>query len=140
MRWILCLMMLVSLGFAPAPVYRPKPDPAADDLALLQGKWLRTMQKFDDKPAAPDNNTIVAFEKSAFIFPAIRYQITLDIGEGKRFMYLQDNNKPKAYVALYRISGDELILCFSQKNGVLPQSMDGGPGMYIYTFKRGPKP
>ncbi len=41
MRWILCLTMLVSLGFAPAPVYRPGKD-SRSDLEKLQGTWQST--------------------------------------------------------------------------------------------------
>ena len=49
MRWILCLLMLAALGFAPAPVY--KPTPSEKDLDLLQGKWTFVSLREDDRPA-----------------------------------------------------------------------------------------
>ena len=76
MRWILCLMMLAALGFAPAPVYKSKPDPAAVDLALLQGEWVHTMQRLGDKPPTPGEGVRVVIEKAAFrTSQGDRYQI-----------------------------------------------------------------
>jgi hypothetical protein len=37
MRRVLPLIVLVLLGFAPAPF--PKPDPSKEDLRKMQGKW-----------------------------------------------------------------------------------------------------
>ena len=40
MRRFLMLIVLSSLAFAPAPVYRPRSDPRAADLKALQGVWV----------------------------------------------------------------------------------------------------
>jgi hypothetical protein len=140
MRLILCLTTILAFGFAPAPVYRAKPNPVADDLALLQGRWIRTVQTFDDKPSVSDNKTLVVFEKTVLAFPMIQYRITLDLTKKERVMSLHYKNETPAYVAFYRVSGDELILCFSHEKGVAPKSIAGGRGMYVFAFKRAPKP
>ena len=36
----LSCFVFLSLGFAPAPVFRPKQDPNVIDLELLQGRWM----------------------------------------------------------------------------------------------------
>src|SRR4051812_25061488 len=41
MRRVLPLLVLLLMGFAPVPPYRPKPDTSKADLKALQGEWHR---------------------------------------------------------------------------------------------------
>src|SRR3954467_13960207 len=45
MRCILPLIVLLSLGFAPAPVPKAKPDTTVQDLKALQGTWHRSSMR-----------------------------------------------------------------------------------------------
>ncbi len=39
MRRVLPMLVIMLVGFAPVPPYRPKPDPVRNDLKEMQGVW-----------------------------------------------------------------------------------------------------
>ena len=117
MRWILCLLMFVSLGFAPAPVYRPKPSLKYRD--LLQGKWSLISSQSNNGPATkPDERVLVVRGSVCEIQEGSptqsRYRIARDEtkNEGPLELHEEGNTDPndKPYRGFYRVVGDELTL------------------------------
>jgi uncharacterized protein (TIGR03067 family) len=149
MRWVLCLMMLAALGFAPAPIYKPKAGPKQKDLALLQGKWVLVECSHDGKPVAGNEEGIsVVVQEDVFEVrqngSPDRYRVRLDESQKERTLELRDLGEPdsagKPYRGLYRLEGDRFILCISARRGEAATSLEGGRGIRRCVFKRAPKP
>lgn len=147
MRWILYLTMFVSLGFAPAPVYRPKPSLKYRD--LLQGKWsLISSQSNNDPATKPDERVLVVRGSVCEIQEGSptqsRYRIVRDEtkNEGPLELHEEGNTDPneKPYRGFYRVVGDELTLCLGSKRGETATSIKGGQGMERHVLKRSAKP
>ena len=92
-------------------------------------------------PVADSGRGLVIKEKDfTFLRSGAEYRLTLEVNKTGRRMLLRHENKEAGLIAFYRVSGDELILCYCREKGVGPKSIDGGPGMDVYTLKRSPKP
>lgn len=149
MRWILCLMMLAALGFAPAPVYKPKAS--EKDLDLLQGKWDLVAEKGPDgveKPATPEGKYLIVkgivFECHHGNGSHSRYRLEIDATKKQGALELHALDRvesaEKPFRGLYRLTRDELILCLGASRGEAATSIEGGKGIERYLFKRAPKP
>ena len=147
MRWILCVTMLAALGFAPAPVYRPKAG--EKDVDLLQGKWLFVSSEDDGMPAKHEKGDCIVVQGSDFELhpkggPPVRYRVVLDETKQGRTLELREVGQPdsekKSYRGFYKLTGDELIFCIGSSRDEAAASIEGGKGMERYVLKRSPKP
>lgn len=148
MRWILCLLMLAPLGFAPAPVYKPKAN--EKDLDLLQGKWVMVGSRDDGEPAKRDEEGVCLVIRGSVLEvhhnqgSPDRYRLDLRGTKEGRTLELRDEGTTdpakKPYRGLYRLGGDELTISIGSERGEAATSIDGGRGMELAVYSRAPKP
>ena len=146
MRWILCLMMLVSLGFAPAPVYRPKKNDT--DLEKLQGTWIglgvslrRNGMPSKEYQSTESPSLVIRGTTLTFITSnntTTMFEIMLNATKNELLLELGEKRVP--FHAIYRVRGNELTVCLSNDSGTRPTSIEGGKMISVMTFKRSPKP
>ena len=135
MRWVLCLMILAALGFAPAPVYKPNKDDA--DPAKLLGTWRSTSFRTEGR-----NVEMVA----TWTFANGNLDIRQANGSiGMRYI-VDTRSRPKmievkilgkAGRILYKLEGDSLIVCYDQGLSMAPKTFGGeGKGRNLIVFER----
>ena len=119
------------------------------DLNLLQGKWVLVSSKFGINPERQVEGAFVVVRESVMEFhnregAVTRNRIFLEQTKKHRKITLHGlggtdpDEKPLA--GLYRLAGDEFILCFGWESGSVASTHEGGVGMQRYVFKRAPKP
>jgi uncharacterized protein (TIGR03067 family) len=118
MRRILPLLIVLSLGFAPAPVYRGKDD-TRTDLEKMQGSWVRVSYSSCGR-WSPDGKTIIEFagdhmtmslngkdEWVAEIDPKTNPKRIDQKGYSERVKSYQ-------FMGVYRLDGDTLMIATRQ--------------------------
>ena len=149
MRWILCFTMFVSLGFAPAPVYKAKPKPIKKDLDLLQGTWVVVRATSDNKPVREHEGVCLVVRGSVIEIrhkqsSSDQYRFEIDETKKERTLKLQTEGETdpakKPWLGLYRLVGDNLTLCTGEKRGEAVTSIEGGLGLLHLVLERSPKP
>jgi uncharacterized protein (TIGR03067 family) len=147
MRCVLCLTMLATVGFAPAPVYKPKAS--EKDLDLLQGKWVMVGSRDEAEPAQRDEQGVCLVVRGSVLEvhhnqgSPDRYRLVIDGTKKERTLELHGgaaDSVEKPYRGLYRLRGDELTISIGSTRGEGATSIDGGRGMEVAIYKRTPKP
>ena len=136
MRWILCLLMFVSLGFAPAPVYRPGKD-SRSDLEKLQGTWQSTSYRSEGRTI--EMVTTWKFSKHLLDIRqdngTLGCDFRIDTGRRPRTLYLMILGK--SHPAIYKIEGDTLTVCYDQSLSTTPRAFDGEKkGQILIVFEK----
>ena len=137
MRWILCLLMLVSLGFAPAPVYRPRNDVSMNDLEKLQGTW-HSPSRVSGQSTEPA--TTWKFTKDMLELRdadgAVEYRILIDPGRRPKTFWVKMFGKVP-FGILYKFDGDTLTVCYHESLSTTPREFGGEqPGEVQIVFER----
>jgi uncharacterized protein (TIGR03067 family) len=120
MRRVVPLLIVLSLGFAPAPVYREKPVAATTDLKALQGDWKATLYNGED-PAIYWKGFKLIVRANRATFHTARgkagldgptWVFTTDTRASPKAITLRDQEKPFEYFyrCIYRLEGDRLTL------------------------------
>jgi uncharacterized protein (TIGR03067 family) len=137
MRRVLPLLIVLSLGFAPAPVYKaPKPVAPKSDLERMQGKWVvvRQSRNGEDMAARPSNYTveIVGDRFRHFIGGRLLAEWSIRLDATKRIKEI-DRKKlggevvsgPTALLGIYRLDGDSLQIAYISGGRGRPLDFDG---------------
>lgn len=141
MRRVLPLLVLMSLGFAPAPLPRAKADTTAADLKRLQGAWLLASSTIDVRSLATSEITVsIEGTQMRFAFdgrPTRTWSFTLD---GRPTLPRLDRGEiglPANAIlrGIYRLDGDTLTL--HSRRGGRPDNFSGkGEGVIVEVFRR----
>jgi uncharacterized protein (TIGR03067 family) len=144
MRRFVPLLIVLSLGFAPAPVYRePKPKSPADAIKAIRGKWKVISRTIGGEAARHAVSTLEVADgrwtysnaKGDWRSP---WSISLD-AKGKPWRF--DAQSEKQAAAKMRgvcvVEGDKLTLCFAMAGDEPPVDFDGKkPGMCFDVYQR----
>jgi uncharacterized protein (TIGR03067 family) len=145
MRHVLPLFALLTMAFAPAPPYRPKPDLSKEDLRQLQGAWGRVHCSVDGAviKERPGGVTVkIEGARMAFGSPGDTWSVTLDAGKKpKRIDCLNTTRKGKGslYLGLYRLEGETLTISWRRDDagGGRPLGFDPAePNVMLHAYTR----
>ena len=145
MRCVLPLFALVSLAFAPAPVYRPKRDTTQADLKAIQGTWCRTSLYIGGKRDTEIPGQIrIAITGTHLQFPTPddAWTIALDAKKSpKLFDYrgATPHTKDIIFRGIYRLEGDTLTICCNkgaQEKDRPTKFESSGETVWLQVFER----
>jgi uncharacterized protein (TIGR03067 family) len=145
MRHVLPLLIVLSLGFAPAPVYREKRDPAKDDLKALQGEWECVGYSIngEEPSVGVGKSKVVHLEDrlSCLSNGAVtaRYVVVLNPSKEPKWIDLKDVDVPgRAVLGIYRLDGNTLTCAFRNQVNTKerPKEFRPHPLMIVEVFHR----
>ena len=142
MRMPLLLLSMVALGFAPAPVFRERPDDAEAILRRLQGGWRGVSYKSRSQDQLVGTPFRVQLDKDRWRFftgtPSTQtniYTITLDTKANP--MRIDWREGGSHLVGLFELSGDRLRYSFRSAGNGYPQSLTApAPEDYVIEVER----
>ena len=120
-RHSLILVAALSLGFAPAPVYRPKPETTPDHWKILRGTWERDPPK--------KGHTVEILPGRMIYNQTHAYALTLDPDARPAGFDIKGVGDPAgvfAFTGIYKLEGDTLTLCYNEVPGVRPAAFGKG--------------
>ena len=123
---LLILLPLAALGFAPAPVYRERPNDREAILRRLQGGWRGVAFKQDGRDLFAGTPFRVSLEKDRWKFStgngaASHYTIALDTKA--KPMRIDWREVDTHLVGLFEVSGDGFRYSFRDAAKGYPQSL-----------------
>jgi uncharacterized protein (TIGR03067 family) len=143
MRRVLPLLIVLSLGFAPAPVYRGKPGGSKGDLQKMQGEWVRVSLTVDGAPQGGQATLSVKDDRMRFQADYDRWKVVLDAtGSPPKidFHHASSPNGRAALAGIYRLEADtRLTICvrFADEESERPVGFDHSqPNVWLHVYKR----
>ena len=118
-RHSLILIAALSLGFAPAPVYRPKPETKPDDMKLLLGSW----------ESVPPNGGVEISSGRIIYNRSNIYTLTLDPNARPPAYDLSGiagGTAGRTFTGIYKLEGDTLTLCYNAGTANRPVAFGKG--------------
>jgi len=96
------------MAFAPMPFEKAnRRDRGADDLARMQGEWVRV--EYNGKPEPTPIPATIAGDRIRYVTDADAWVITLDASRTPRLIDFVRVSEPKSvYRGVYRLEGDTL--------------------------------
>ena len=140
-RIVSVFIVLSSLAFAPAPVYRAKPD-RRTDLEKIQGEWVRVSILTDGKRHEEAVGSVVPTIKGdtmAFGSPNDTWRLTLDATKSPKQFDGRRLESDMYFVGVYKLEGDSLVVCWhlSKSESDRPASFDPAqPNVWLHVFER----
>jgi uncharacterized protein (TIGR03067 family) len=140
MRRVVLLLIVLCLGFAPAPVYRERPGWLAADLKAMQGEWIALSMIQGGGDAAEPEGRPPGWRITGNVITQILAstggpQVTITLGgtDRQKTMDLEIAGVPPGR-ALYRLDGDILIVALGRSR---PTDFSGkGRNSTVMTMKR----
>lgn len=151
----LLVAAVLSLAFAPAPPYRPKPDPGKEDLKKMQGTWAvarRSVAGSVSRTDGQDMTVVIEGDRIRFLVKGevrTEWAITLDPTKSPKVLdrtlvpgkgtVKTANGTPIVHRGIYLLDGDTLRLSHSLTQGsqARPSDFEGsGRNENMYVLKR----
>ena len=121
---LFCLAFL-SLSFAPAPIFRPKPDPNKIDLGLLQGSWLGQ----GDLEARIEKDRLTYYRNGKMV---TAYRVTVNARTDPKSLDLVGiaggADDGRTYLTIYRLGPKSLTTCSNGWKEPRPGAFTGPKG------------
>lgn len=141
-RLLLLTAIILSIGFAPAPLPKPpKYDPVRDDPKRLSGTWDMVSRTMAGKTVSHIvHNTEIANGKLTLVNKAgdwrSPFRLTLDPGKKPRWFDTQSEKGTYRMCGIYDLDGDSLKMYYTS-NGIRPTGFDANAtGVYLDVYKR----
>jgi uncharacterized protein (TIGR03067 family) len=142
MHRVIQLLAVLSLAFAPAPVYRPKPDTGKDDLKAMQGSWVIHRSHNPGVSEDVDGTGVWTFEGDVLTTSRGGKKVSTSYARldgttrpGSIDLYNRREGDPDPAQGRYRVEGDTLTVCIGP--GVRPRDLSGfGPSNGVWVYKR----
>jgi uncharacterized protein (TIGR03067 family) len=144
MRWLedfsVCRYIFIlwgatlTLGFAPAPVFKPKPDPSAIDLARLQGSWMAA----GGLEARIEKDRLTYYRDGKLV---TGYRITVNATTDPKSLDLVGVAggaiDGRTYLAIYSLGPDSLTTCSNGWKEPRPAAFTGPKvGQFVEAYQR----
>jgi uncharacterized protein (TIGR03067 family) len=139
------LLVVLSVGFAPAPVYRERPDSIKVDLEALQGEWQSvncSLEGGEPTVGGGDDTAVYRGDRMSRLHKGVvnaRWVIALDPSKEPRRMDLKGVEVPdQTVLCIYRIDGDTLTFAFRNQVDATerPKDFRPRPLVGIEVFRR----
>ena len=127
-RHSLILVAAVSLGFAPAPVYRPKPETKQDDMQRMVGVW--------ESVPATKGYTMDIWSGRMVYNGTNSYALTLDPSARPPAFDISGNPgaaQGRMFTGIYKLEGDTLTLAYRESKLGRPADFQQG---IVEVYKR----
>jgi uncharacterized protein (TIGR03067 family) len=143
MRYVVPLIAVLTMAFAPVPFPKTtKPDRRAD-LEKLRGSWVRVSYSSGGQRFS-DGDTIVEFAGNCMTMcrgGKSEWVVRIDPKKNPKHINLKGVSDPVEncrFVGVYRLDGDTLIIacCHGSTETDRPMNFDGGQGIIVQTLKR----
>jgi uncharacterized protein (TIGR03067 family) len=125
MRRVLPLLIVLSLGFAPAPVYRGLPAPGKADLDAMQGAWKLVYYEVEGKSIEPERkapNGLMRI-KGGRMLNFFRCDCDVSIDASRRTRTIDATGSDGGHLfrilGIYKIEGDVLTVCWPKTSRML---------------------
>jgi uncharacterized protein (TIGR03067 family) len=139
------LLLVASLGFAPAPVYKERRDSSDDDPKNLQGRWLLVSRTRDGKTPSHSAHVVeirgnrwTLYNKTG-TWSSV-FDFTLAVKTSPRQIDMQhDKHKGRSGTihGIYKVKGDRLDFAFTMDAGPRPTDFRGdSPKAYVDVYRR----
>jgi hypothetical protein len=125
MRHVVPLLIVLSLGFAPAPVYRPgKPEPVSP-AKQVEGLW---MGRHDTLRIGPGRMRV----------GSVDYALKTDTAKRPwLFEITREDNEREKYLGIYKVEGGELVIGYNSAAMGWPTTFEGaGRGSFREVYRR----
>ena len=137
MSRIVPLLIVLSLGFAPAPVYRQKPN-TKTDLEKMQGVWERVScsTNRDEETAVYCGNRLSCFHKGG---TSTQCDVVLDSSKEPRWIDRKDADVPdQKLLGIYKLDGDTLTCAWRMQYNApdRPKEFRPHPLMCLEVYRR----
>jgi uncharacterized protein (TIGR03067 family) len=137
MRRVVPLLIVLSLGFAPAPVYRERPDTRAD-LERMQGEWRMTRYVSDGWSRPKKDFFPIGLDGvrlSGVSTPPV--EVTLDAKANPKRIDMKVSSG-RTIEGIYRLEGDEVTICWESPRLApvahtprRPKDFEANPGVVL---------
>ena len=142
MRRVLPPLVVLCLGFAPAPVHRP--DKIGPGDTALRGEWVLVSETHGGLEQAPRKQSLVFFRRHLRLTGDAgtdRWELELDPASSPKAFDMRHESGPTKYrlKCVYRVDGDDLITCYNiNKHSIRPPDLSGKGGWSpcLQVFKR----
>ena len=143
MRCAMLLFVLLSVAFAPAPVYRQKPKPPKDEREAILGRWKLISRTFEGQ-AHRHAVAMLEVGKGRWTYTNAAgswrspWTFTLDVS-GTPWRYHAKSEKQAIAQArgVCVVKGDKLTMCFTTDGEEAPEDLDGTkPGRHLDVYER----
>jgi uncharacterized protein (TIGR03067 family) len=143
-RRVVVVLCCLLVGFAPAPL--PRPSPAREELAKLQGSWVRVRLGSEGQTRKDDVEMTIVGDRMMYGSRVNGYRIYLSPTRRPRVLDRRDYDGRSAYTdwGIYQLEGDVLVICSrtTKSSADRPTDLSGREnGVLIEVFhRRPPKP
>jgi uncharacterized protein (TIGR03067 family) len=144
MRKSVLVLVVLALGFAPAPLPRTGRQPPADDQTKLQGEWVVVEQQYAGKKMGQrgGQTTTLTIERDVWTFSTkgnvnSKWAVRLDPAASPRAVDLKNTDRMAevAILGIYRLDGRKLTFAY-EANGKRPTAFDTSDGSWLMLLER----
>jgi uncharacterized protein (TIGR03067 family) len=140
-RTTLLLLVVLAVGFAPAPFRRAARPKKEGDLDRMQGTWAVVERRYAGNVLKVENAQVtLRGSRWHFVFNGevrSRWDVRLDPTTAPRSLdyFSADGNPTSVLPAIYRLDGDTLTVCYTQGKD-RPTGFDNQNGHWSMVLKR----
>ena len=142
MRRVVLLLTVLLMGFAPAPVYKPKPE-GRTAIERLQGEWSRLSMSINGGPLSDSGGVTLTVKGNLMGFGSAddEWKVTIDAAKAPAridFHRVKLSGNIDVLLGIYRLEADKLTICWclSKEEGERPTNFDPKKSNWLHVYSR----
>ena len=143
MSLALVLLVIASLGFAPAPVYRERRGSTEDELKHLQGRWLLVSRTREGNKITNHVAYAVQINGDRWVLSSKDSKFrnsrtfSLDVKQSPKHIHMRADGETSAECCIYEVEGDTLKYAYPAEKDLRPLDFRGdSPKWSVDVYKR----